>query len=699
MINTTVSPSPGPILWKSVSSLISSRLHAIPPYTSIVSKLTGVHPNLLKSGDTWSQFESIYSELTPLLNLLQYTEDGDTLSDNIPLLVRRIGWRMRVNNVHDFGSYEALLNQDPAELPALRKSLSMRITEFFRDPRQFVAIEKSVFPALIERADASSGIHMLVTSCGTGEEAYSLAMLYESFKEHLQSSCPLHLVACDSDEGSLKTAQLGYYPHLITIDLSTECLHSFFIATKEGYRVSKKLRSAIQFEPTHPENSSFSTAYDLLVASRTLLLNSEDVQNKLIESFSNQIAPGGFLVLEPSTKPGGLSTYFDTIDANQGLYRRKEHTSFGDSTHLFISPEDIRPSAISHLDEHQHVEAIQHLETELLQTKERLQVTIEEYETSHDELVDSNHVLRSNLEKLVQDRDKAEAECVALKDMTDTILKANHDLKLQNTHYHETNSGLEEIISLCGVGILSLNAELCIEMFTPKIATLFNLSHKDVGRPLSHLTSPFQWSLYESSLQVIRSRIDIEHECSNKNGRWYRIYMKPRIHNDSVEGVVCTFLDITESRRTNEWDRFKASILNRLQEAIVVTNRSQRVTYVNKAAIHRFNLYHKKKIGYPIDELYWPVWKSSEAEQEAQDVLSEKGMWTGDLYHLTSDGRKTRVHVSLYVLEDDTGEEIGRMTVIRDRFEFKDSQSDSLKQIIEDLARRSDVLDEMLAAE
>ena len=375
-----------------------------------------------------------------------------------------------------------------------------------------------------------------------------------------------------------------------------------------------------------------------------------------------------------------ISKYFDVLDAEHGIFTRKE--SVGRA---------LKEDAPA---DHSGTDLSRYLEEELYHTKERLQLAVNEYETTHDDLVDLNHELQSSVRGVVLEKDQLQAEHKALLEMKDGILKANKEFKKQNDRLRSSVARLEGVMAQSGVGMLYLNSELGIELFTPGVGSLFGLKRSDIGRPFSSIEMPFNWKMAEDVERVIRKQTGVEREEHAKDGQWYRIIVNPFNSADTIRGVVCTFVDITEERRSVEWARYKASVLEHMTDSVLMTNRELKITYMNQAAINRYDLHDKKKSGILLSDLYRSVWKNKDEKEAAHRALSEKGRWSGEHFHVTSDGRQTSVDTSIHLLTDESGQELGMLTVVRDVKPKKNDDTDSLRALISDLERRSDVLDQ-----
>ncbi len=640
--------------------------------------------------------------LRGLLNTLQEATGIEISQLDPSLLLRRLAWRMRLNGVDDLATYETVLAHNPAELPALRKSLLIRVTDFFRDPNVYFELERTVIPALLKKA-GQKGIRVLVTGCGTGEEAYSLAMLIEAVMKRNRQRIPVRILGNDEDKNALNQARRGYYPHLVTADLSPFCLDHFFVATKDGFRVNDKIRSYARFVHSETDDPTTFSDLDLLVCRNPLMFRNEDIQRKLVQAFHSRLRPGGYLVLEPTVRSNNLDGFFELIDVQHGLYRRKDGIAGKDDAQQSTAKtrRSIRtqagPEAVQA--QHQQIPLTRYLEEELFQTRERLRLTIEEYEAAHEELMDENHQLQVALRQAELQRDQQLAEYAAIKEMEDSILLANKGLKVNNDRLGNAYSHLEGIIAHSGIGILFLNDELGIEMFTPGAGSLFNLVRSDIGRPISSVDSPFHWDIARAAESVSRSQTSIERKEHSRNDHWYKIRVQPYTLDEKNKGIVCTLIDVTDQHRANEWDKFKAEVLEQMKDAVVITNRELQVTYLNKAAIDKYNLFHKKTTGCRLDDLYKGVWKDDEERKNAYAMLDAEGCWVGEHHHVKQNGEEIRVESTIRVLKDQTGDEMGMLVVVRDVQHRDKDDSGALRRLIADLEKRNAEMDKKLKKE
>ncbi|HEY0991619.1 MAG TPA: PAS domain-containing protein, partial [Kofleriaceae bacterium] len=190
------------------------------------------------------------------------------------------------------------------------------------------------------------------------------------------------------------------------------------------------------------------------------------------------------------------------------------------------------------------------LEDELRRTREQLRTTIEQYETSLEELKASNEELQAINEELRSATEELETSKEELQSVNEELTTLNHELKLKVDEVTHANSDLQNLMTSTDIGVMFLSRALTIKRFTPRVQDLFNVIPGDIGRPLAHLTHRLEADdlphLAQSVLQTLRM---VEREVKTRDGRHYLARLLPyRSLEDKIEGVVLTFVEVTDQR-------------------------------------------------------------------------------------------------------------------------------------------------------
>src|SRR6202030_806867 len=162
-------------------------------------------------------------------------------------LERRVERRMAVAAVNTAAEYFDLLHRDANERDRLSRDLLINVTGFFRDAAVFDFLAKSVIPDLVRDHPLDRPLRIWVAGCSSGEETYSLAMLFHEALTSAQRNIKLQVFASDVDPDAVAQARDGVYPALIEADVSTKRLAKFFSKEDRSYRISAELRSSVVF--------------------------------------------------------------------------------------------------------------------------------------------------------------------------------------------------------------------------------------------------------------------------------------------------------------------------------------------------------------------------------------------------------------------------------------------------------------------
>ncbi|MEI6503881.1 MAG: CheR family methyltransferase, partial [Armatimonadota bacterium] len=266
------------------------------------------------------------SALKKVFILLRAQTGHDFSQYKLSTINRRIERRMAVHQIATLDVYVKYLQQTPVEVEALFRDLLIGVTNFFRDPEAFQAVEEQVIPKLFVGKPPSAVIRVWSPGCSTGEEAYSLAILLQERLETLKQSIKVQVFATDIDSQAIATARTGVYPASIAADISPERLARFFTAEPDGsaYRIHKGIRDLLVFSEQNVIKDPPFSKLDLISCRNLLIYLGGDLQKKLMPLFHYALNPGGFLFLGTSETAGEFDDLFATVERKLKLYQRKE---------------------------------------------------------------------------------------------------------------------------------------------------------------------------------------------------------------------------------------------------------------------------------------------------------------------------------------------------------------------------------------
>jgi two-component system, chemotaxis family, CheB/CheR fusion protein len=254
-------------------------------------------------------------------------QTGHDFSQYKPTTVnRRIERRMAVQQIETIERYIKFLQHTPAEVDALFRDLLIGVTNFFRDPIAFKAVEEQIIPMLFADKPAGTLIRVWVPGCSTGEEAYSIAILLQEYILTVRQSFKVQVFATDIDSQAIAVARAGVYPASINADLAPERLARFFTIESDGntYRIHKNIRDMLVFSEQDLIKDPPFSRLDLISCRNLLIYMTADLQKKLIPLFHYALNRGGILFLGTSETVGEFGDLYVTLDRKAKLYRRKE---------------------------------------------------------------------------------------------------------------------------------------------------------------------------------------------------------------------------------------------------------------------------------------------------------------------------------------------------------------------------------------
>ncbi len=192
------------------------------------------------------------------------------------------------------------------------------------------------------------------------------------------------------------------------------------------------------------------------------------------------------------------------------------------------------------------------LEAELSRTKQRLQTVVEEYETSQEGMKAANEEMQSTNEELRSTMEELETSKEELQSINEELQTVNQENRHKIEEFSQLSADLQNLLIATDIGTLFLDRELRILRFTPSITELFNIRSADRDRPISDLTHRLGYPELRADAESVLNRlIPVEREVRDDAGRWYLTRVLPyRSQEDRIEGIVLTFVDITNRKKT-----------------------------------------------------------------------------------------------------------------------------------------------------
>ncbi len=636
------------------------------------------------SGDNEALKKEIEAALPRIAARLAEVVGNDFSDYKSGTLVRRIERRMAVLRVRHVEHLIDLL-QDESEASLLAQEFLIGVTEFFRNPDTFEMLRELVVRPLLD--GSQNTIRIWVPGCSSGEEAYSLGMLFAEEMETASDRRMVQIFGTDIDTPSLIAARYGLYSPGAMDGVSDERRERFFVPENGQFRASPLLREACVFAPHNLVQDPPFSRLDLISCRNLLIYLSANLQKLVVPRFHFSLREHGYLCLGPSEGLAGEDTLFDTVDKTHRIFRKNPAapTSYsslldpprmartklpisdrgnraardlkldlsreaavereflrqyaapfallsGAGEVLFLSQQMtgfVRPSQgtpsividaylatelrvparsalaqavetnetarvenvmvlgdkdqrifdvevgpvgadyIMVLNEARAVDAPELgiavgeretadrdiLETENVQLRKQLATTLQEYETSGQELKSSNEELMSMNEELQSSNEELETSREELQSINEELETVNAELQENNRLLGRSNSDLKNLFESTDLAVLFLDRKFCVRNFTPSTSKLFGVRPRDIGRPISDLSSRLDYP----DLETDAHRVDTSLQSFEREvqivvtGETFLARIKPyRTTDNRLDGYVLSFVDITGRKAYEE---------------------------------------------------------------------------------------------------------------------------------------------------
>lgn len=277
-----------------------------------------------------STLNELREELPGLLERIHQRTNYDFSSYKLSTLERRVMNRMTQAGFGNMQDYLSFIARNPDELDELQRNFLISVTEFFRDPWAFTELRKAVASLCDNTAD-DTPIRVWVTACATGEEAYSIAML---FAEHLGDDLKnrnIKIFATDVDEIALKVGRRGIYPRSALKSVHLDEMKKYFEPADGALMIRRDVRELIVFAHHDLLKDPPFLRMHLICCRNLLIYLNRNQQRDIVFRFYSALQPKHYLFLGGAESPGQEGeSLFDVVDVRARLYRRHESASLHD---------------------------------------------------------------------------------------------------------------------------------------------------------------------------------------------------------------------------------------------------------------------------------------------------------------------------------------------------------------------------------
>ncbi|MGH6947318.1 MAG: chemotaxis protein CheB, partial [Kiloniellales bacterium] len=311
---------------------------------------------------------------------------------------------------------------------------------------------------------------------------------------------------------------------------------------------------------------------------------------------------------------------------------------------------------------------VQALEHELQATKVQLQGTIDELETANEELKSANEEYQSVNEELQSSNEELETAKEELQSTNEELETINAELNSKNETLVRLNSDIRNLLESTQIATIFLDGKLRIRAFTPGVTDLLHLRDSDRGRPITDLVPRMTYAdLQRDAKKVLRDLSVVEREVQvADDATTFLMRIRPyRTISDVIDGVVITFVDITERMHHEIAAARLAAIVDSSQDAVI--------GHGFDGVIRSWNAGAERIFGYTADEAVGKPFSILLADNQSDEVpLILDAMRRGETIahfevdRLRKDGTRIDVSLSVSPIKDRHGKVIAASTIARE---------------------------------
>lgn len=275
-------------------------------------------------------------------------------------------------------------------------------------------------------------------------------------------------------------------------------------------------------------------------------------------------SPEGYARVKITVQPVHGHNSATLIILDQLPEEMAETSAESDSKNLNVDEEREAPG-----DSRQFVRELEH---ELATTRQQLTTTIEDLETANEELQASNEEATAMNEEMQSTNEELETSREELQSLNEELLTLNKQLEVKLAELQEATNDLNNLLVSTSLPTVFVDTSFLIRRFTPSCEPLFHLISSDIGRPLHDIRANFrEQALFADARRVLEDLQPRRRDITLANGDSYIARILPyRTDDNRIEGVVFTFADVTELRRSEQLAQRRLTELQTVYESAPV---------------------------------------------------------------------------------------------------------------------------------
>lgn len=204
---------------------------------------------------------------------------------------RRIDTLIRKHSIVGYDDFVKLLQNDKETFEEFINYLTINVSEFYRNPEQWVLLDKTFIPELIKRF--GTNLKIWSAACSTGDEPYSLVM---ALSRHLPLS-KIKIIATDIDKQVIAQAKVGLYSEKSIAAVPDDLKRKFFTKVGNSYQISEEVKSRVEFREHNLLKDAYIDRCNLIVCRNVLIYFTEEAKKFVYQKFNGALVNEGILFI------------------------------------------------------------------------------------------------------------------------------------------------------------------------------------------------------------------------------------------------------------------------------------------------------------------------------------------------------------------------------------------------------------------
>lgn len=242
-----------------------------------------------------------------------------------PHLKRRLAVRLRATKSKSYKEYAELLLKNAEEERQLKETLTVNVTELFRNPETYESVQHNVLPELIKHKGDNRFLKVWSAGCSNGEEPYSIAIMLNEYLGSSTKRYNISIMGTDIDEDSLGKAEMGVFQPKQLEKISVERLTRFFTKKDNNYQVNDEIKRLVKIKRHDLISGPKLSGFDIIFCRNVTIYFEQKLQEILYMNFYDALNEGGYFVMgKTETLVGPAGRLFKHVDLRERIYQKKE---------------------------------------------------------------------------------------------------------------------------------------------------------------------------------------------------------------------------------------------------------------------------------------------------------------------------------------------------------------------------------------